>query len=176
MNLFIENFRRYALIRAVLYIVFGALALLNPGSLFRWLVIIISAYIAFLGILDLIAAFRLKKHTQTLGPEFTKGWLLILLAAIIFFFAKGIMGLLPFFLGLTIVVNGIYQLVNAINGRQIGISGMGWILYSIFIMIVGIVLLFNPFGSLLVLFQIFGAVLIVMGIVQIINYIQLRRM
>lgn len=176
MNLFIENFRRYALIRAVLYIIFGIFALINPASLFQWVVILVSVYVAFLGILDLISAFRMKRQTQTLGSEFTKGWLLLLLAAIIFFFAKDIMALVPFFLGLLIVINGIYQLVNAINGRQIGISGMGWIVYSILVMIVGVILIFNPFGSLLLLFQMFGATLIVMGIFQIINYVQLKRM
>lgn len=105
----------------------------------------------------------------------TIGILFLVVAAIVLIFAKLIISIIPFFLGLLVLLSGIRQLVQELNLRKQGISSLGWFLFSLAMIVVGGVLVFNPFGSVLVLFQIFGAVLIVLAISEIIAYFQLKK-
>lgn len=87
------------------------------------------------------------------------------------FFAPAIASILPILLGLAIICNGIFQLIMGLNMKS-----TPWLIYSVLLLIGGIVLLFNPFASLLVLFQIFGVILIVMGVSEAISFFKLKKM
>ena len=76
-----------------------------------------------------------------------------------------VVSILPFLLGISIVINGLVQLTFALNTRQTGA-----LIYSILVLIAGAVLVFNPFKSLLVLMQVFGFILIFMGVIEIIGH------
>jgi len=89
----------------------------------------------------------------------------------VFLFASAIVSILPILLGLMILANGAFQLFISLNTKS-----KGWSLYSVILLIGGLILLFNPFQSLMVLFQIFGGILIFMGISEIINYFKVRNM
>ncbi|MCU7699505.1 DUF308 domain-containing protein [Enterococcus gallinarum] len=47
--------------------------------------------------------------------------------------------------------------------------------FSLFVIVAGIILVFNPFQTWLLFFQIFGGVLIFMGISDLINHFQRKR-
>ncbi|MEO2652521.1 DUF308 domain-containing protein, partial [Enterococcus mundtii] len=95
----------------------------------------------------------------------------LIFGLIVFLFASAIVSILPILLGLMILANGAFQLFISLNTKS-----KGWSLYSVILLIGGLILLFNPFQSLMVLFQIFGGILIFMGISEIINYFKVRNM
>nr|WP_239590591.1 DUF308 domain-containing protein [Enterococcus durans] len=66
--------------------------------------------------------------------------------------------------GLVIIANGLF------NCSWLNTKSKGWSLYSVLLLIGGLILLFNPFKSLMFLFQIFGAILIFMGISEIVSF------
>lgn len=175
MDSFIKKLQKYQLLRAVFYALVGILILLQPRPFFNVIVYIVAAYFVFLSIVNLISAWREKKATGYYGSEMTIGILFLVVAAIVLIFAKLIISIIPFFLGLLVLLSGIRQLVQELNLRKQGISSLGWFLFSLAMIVVGGVLVFNPFGSVLVLFQIFGAVLIVLAISEIIAYFQLKK-
>ena len=176
MNNFKDKFQRYILLRAVVYIAFGIFAVIEPEMLFQSIVYVVSIYLAILGILGIFSGFRAKKETDTYGGSFISGIFLIIAAAIILFFAPAIASIFPFFLGILIVINAVYQLINAVNAKNAGASGFGWIIFSLILAVLGIILIFNPFSSLLVLFQIFGGILILMAISEVIAYFKFKKM
>ncbi|PAK65759.1 hypothetical protein B8W94_14355 [Lactococcus lactis] len=80
------------------------------------------------------------------------------------------MSFLPFILGIVLIITGISNVFTALNHRQyVNISPMPFVLYGVLLILVGILLAFNPFGTILILLQFFGATLIVMGIMTIVT-------
>ena len=77
-------------------------------------------------------------------------------------------------MGLFILISGITQLVQELQLKKDGVARTGWFVFSILLMIVGALLLFNPFRSVLLVFQIFGGVLVVLGISRLVDFFRLR--
>ncbi|OJG98515.1 hypothetical protein RV18_GL002938 [Enterococcus termitis] len=170
-----EQLRKYALLRGIVYIIFGLLILFDPRSVFQLAVYFISAYIALMGVLNLYDGFKVKKATGTYGMSFLGGIILLVLAGIILVFAKGIVSILPIFLGLVIVIIGASRAMQAVNLRSyVNVNWLPMLIYSGILIVAGLVLIFNPFSSLLVLFQLFGGILVFMGIGEIVAFFQLR--
>lgn len=175
MNSVVEQFRKYALLRGIAYIIFGALVVINPNSVFKLAVYFISAYIALMGVMNLSDGLKVKKTTGTYGISFLGGIMLLLIAGIVLVFAKGIVSILPIFLGLVIAFIGVSRGIQAVNLRNyVNVSWMPMFIYSVILVISGLVLTFNPFSSLLVLFQLFGGILVFMGIGEVLSFFQLR--
>lgn len=171
----IESLKKYALLRGIIYIILGIIILMNPNEVFKVGVYFISLYTAFSGLVNVYEGIKVKKQTGEYGMSFMGGIVLLLIAGIILFFAKGIVSILPIFLGLMIVISGVYKLMQALNLRTyVNVNWVPYLIYSIILIIAGLTLTFNPFSSVLFLFQLFGGLLIFMGISEIISFFQLR--
>ncbi|WP_066189992.1 HdeD family acid-resistance protein [Gracilibacillus timonensis] len=167
---FKENFRRHALLRAVIFILIGAAIIINPEGFLRFIGYIIAGYLALLGIIKIYQDHKIKQQIGTYGMGLAGGIILILLAAVFLYFAPNIFSILPFLLGLAIIINGLMQLIVALNMKS-----TGWIIFCILLIIGGAVLVFDPFKSTLVLFQTFGVILACIGISEVVGHFQNRQ-
>lgn len=162
---FRENFRRHTLLRDAVFIVIGSAIVFNPGAFFQFVGYLIAGYLMLLGLINIYDDYKIKKQTGSWGLGFVTGLIFVVLAVAFLFFAPVIVSILPFLLGISIVINGLVQLTFALNTRQTGA-----LIYSILVLIAGAVLVFNPFKSLLVLMQVFGFILIFMGVIEIVGH------
>ena len=176
MNNVLEQLRKYAILRGSVYVLFGLLIVFNPRSVFQVAVYFISAYIAFMGLLNLYDGLRVKKSKGTYGMSCFSGIILLVVVGIVLVFAKGIVSVLPIFLGLAIVIVGVSRGMQAVNLRKyVNVNGSLMLIHSAILIIAGLVLIFNPFSSLLLLFQLFGAILIFMGIGEFVTLFQMHK-
>lgn len=166
-TVFKDNFQRHALLRAITFILLGIAIVINPSLFFQFVAYIVAGYFIIMGISNIYADYRSRKQSGSFGIGLVSGVLFFILAFAVLFFASTIVSILPFLLGLTVLANGLFQLVVSLNNRKVG-----WIIYSVIILIAGLTLTFNPFGSLLVLFQVFGFLLIFMGISEVVSHFQ----
>lgn len=164
------NFQRYALLRSAIYIIAGLAIVINPTAVFHFIGYLITAYFVLLGILNLLEANKNRKQTGAWGFGSISGIAFFILALIVWVFAAAIVSLLPVILGLVIILKSLFQLFVGLNTRS-----KGWSAYSILLLIGGLILLFNPFKSVMVLFQLFGGLLIFMGISEIISYFKVNK-
>ncbi|WP_410500751.1 DUF308 domain-containing protein [Enterococcus faecalis] len=161
---FRENFRRHTLLRDAVFIVIGSAIVFNPGAFFQFVGYLIAGYLMLLGLINIYDDYKIK-NKRVAGAWFRNRFNLCRLSSSLFIFAPVIVSILPFLLGISIVINGLVQLTFALNTRQTGA-----LIYSILVLIAGAVLVFNPFKSLLVLMQVFGFILIFMGVIEIIGH------
>ncbi|EMF0149330.1 DUF308 domain-containing protein [Enterococcus hirae] len=164
------NFQRYALLRSAIYIIAGLAIVINPTAVFHFIGYLITAYFVLLGILNLLEANKNRKQTSAWGFGLISGIAFFILALIVWVFAAAIVSLLPVILGLVIILKSLFQLFVGLNTRS-----KGWSAYSILLLIGGLILLFNPFKSVMILFQLFGGLLIFMGISEIITYFKVNK-
>jgi uncharacterized membrane protein HdeD (DUF308 family) len=164
------NFQRHTLVRAAVYIVLGSAIALKPTAFFHLVGYVIASYLVLMGLINIYDDYRVKKQTGSYGLGLVSGILFIILAAVFLLLASVIVSILPFLLGLVIAINGVSQLVMALNSKR-----FGWILYSAVVLLAGIILIFNPFKSFIVLFQVFGFILIFMGLSEVIGYFRFKK-
>jgi len=97
MNAFFDKLQRYDLLRAVVYIVFGFIILIAPRSVFNTIVYLVAGYIACLGIISLYTSYK-EKQKGYYNVQSVSGILLLIAAAAILVFAKGLLAIVPLLL------------------------------------------------------------------------------
>ncbi|MBP1046516.1 DUF308 domain-containing protein [Enterococcus sp. BWM-S5] len=176
MDTLIHSIKKYALLRGIIYILLGLAVVINPSAVFKVAVYAVSGYLAFMGILDLLDGIKEKRTSGVYNSSFVLGIFLLIVAAIVLIFAKGIVSILPIFLGLLIAVFGLSRIVQSFNLKQyVNVNWTLFFIYGVILLIGGLLLVFNPFRSVLFLFQLFGGILIFMGISEFLTFLQLRK-
>lgn len=175
MDNFFKTFRENLLLSGIGYSILGVLILIKPEPFFNIIVYIFAAFFGVMGIINLINNQRAKKRGYS-SSQLTTGILLLVAALLILIFAKGIVSIIPFFLGLFILISGITQLMQELQLKKDGVARTGWFIFSILMIIAGALLLFNPFRSVLLVFQIFGGLLVVLGVSRLIDFFRLRNL
>lgn len=169
MSNFIDSIKKYGYLRSLCYLVLGIAILISPRDVFRGIVYIIFFYLFIFGILQIFRGVRSKKYTGNMSFETTSGITRIIIAFVILWFSKGIISILPMFLGFIILIFAIGQFFQSWSARKNGFPVTAQVIYSVLMIVAGFFLLFNPFSSLMFLFQIFGFLLITMAISEFIN-------
>lgn len=170
----LANFKRslqeYAILRIIMYIAIGIFFIVNPKKAVEIIVYILSAYMLISGVLHLYTSFVLKKKLGTYGFDLVTGIIQVLLAVIFFFFSKNILAFFPFIIGVLFIISGAMQLAINISSKIVYS-----IIYSIFLIVLGFIFLFNPFSTLLVFAKILGVVFIIMAISEIYIFVQVKK-
>ncbi|WP_407856348.1 HdeD family acid-resistance protein [Enterococcus hailinensis] len=169
MSNFFESIKKYGYLRSICYLIFGFAILLQPRSIFKAVVYIIFLYLLIFGVTQLVRGLKVKKYTGNVGVETTGGAVRIVLAFVVLIFSKMIISILPMFLGFIIFIFAISRFWQNWTARRNGFPVTGQLIYTGVMALAGILLLFNPFSSLMVLFQLFGFLLITMAVSEFIN-------
>ena len=75
-----------------------------------------------------------------------------------------------------LIVSGIVDLISAIDIKKSGV--FGWlvpVIMSLAIIVVGIIIIVNPFGSIELITRILGAGLLAYAVMDLIAFVQIRR-
>lgn len=168
-----EKYMKYAIIRAVLLGVLGILMLLFPEPLLKAIVYILAGYVILNGALAIWGYVR-QKERGLYGYEFVTGCLLIALGIVMLLFSRQLISVLPVFMGVLMVLTGASYFVNALSDR----AGRSWLLIALALVVLigGIVVIANPFGTLTTLMRVFGVLLLVSCVDELATYIHFRDM
>lgn len=178
MKKLMEQLRRFTLIKTLIYIALGLFILINPALVFTSIIYIIAGYLTIIGIINLVQGIQQRQGGTVVNPVFIIGVMYLLGALITLLFAKTIVSFLPVLLGIVVVLNGLLQW-GSVNGPVKEVNPrftLGSRIYSIILILAGLLIIFNPFTSLLVLFRVFGGVLVMMGVAEIVGYFILPRL
>lgn len=164
------------LLRGVLAIVFGIVALVWPSLTVWALVVVFGAYAIVDGITAIVRAVQARKVDS--------GWVWWLLggvvsvaAGIVAFVWPGITALAAaFVIGIWAVVGGALEIAGSIRLRKLGGSGH-WVMLSIagiLEVLFGLILVFFPGSGILGLVTFLAIFAIVFGLVLVVSAIQVR--
>ena len=169
-------FRASSLWASLIYMAIGLVLMFWPGisgTVFCWGIAIA---------LVLYAAHSFWYFVKARNLGFTAGGTLVIgiicLAFGFFCFARPqvILAFLPFTLGLMLLVDGIGKLPLAVDALSVHIPYRFWVLVSAVLpLVLGIVLLFNPFSAAKAAIVFFGISILADGLFELISYIQQRR-
>lgn len=164
----IQTIRQETMIRSLCLIGFGLLAVIIPRQLFHLTVLIIVGFLAILGVFHLIGAIRKRHEEQSYIFTLIYSIFLLIAALIIYLYNVQLASLSVVLLGILILLNGVGHIIrytnakNYVNGPSTAIAVIG-----IIGVVAGVIVILNPFGTVLLLFRFIGAILIFIGIADI---------
>ncbi len=170
----LQSYRRMFLVRGIIAIVFGVLALvLSPGITLTFLVYLFGAYALISGVAAVATALRYTKED---------GWALLLVEGILGILAGAVAFVWPgitafvflFLVAAWAIVTGIMEIVGGFvlplgAGREwlLGLAGVASIIF-------GVLIVYRPVSGLVALVWLFGIYAIVFGILYIVGYFRTR--
>ncbi|MGN1316883.1 MAG: HdeD family acid-resistance protein [Acutalibacteraceae bacterium] len=140
----------------------GLLVLVFPDSSLMTLCYILGAATLIGGIFRIVQYVKDKKETFSNPIDLISGIVLLGIAFMFLLHPKFLMSILPFFIGISVVVYGISSFFS-------GKSGLFGKIFSAVVAIYGVTLMFNPFKAATTITSLVGFGFLVFGIVKIIG-------
>lgn len=165
----------WAVVRGVLAIIFGIIALLAPITTAIVLAIVIGIFAIVDGIVDLVDAFR-HRGTSGVGLRVFLGIVSLLFGILILVWPGKTLAFLVILIGIWSILIGILQIVANVSIRKEAPGAWVWgVISGVLGVIFGVLVLFWPGLGLLTLIFLMGIWAIIFGISLIVLGIQVRK-
>ncbi len=165
----------FVLLRGVLAILFGLVALFTPGTALLALVFVFGAYAILDGVTAIAAGIRHRTSESHWVWHIVQG-IVSIIAGIVAFAWPGVTVLaILFVIAFWSIVNGIAEIMESFAMRRLGSGTWGWMLAAgIVSVLFGIVLVIQPGAGLLTLLWFVGAYAVVFGVIIVVWAFRLR--
>ena len=157
-----------SIIFSLLFIATGIFLLLKPETAINIICYVLGVILVLWGVVSIIQFFSDKNSTSYLSLNFIFGAFVFIFGIIILIKPSIIASIVPLLLGVWMVINGVTKLSYSLSIYKTS-KNMLSIIGSIFIIVFGVTLIFNPFEGAKGLTQIIGISLIVYSILDLIE-------
>lgn len=153
-----------AILTSVLYILLGIVALVVPETMQKTLGYLIGIVLILAGAVSMICYLLRDARENYYHNEFVFGLIGIVVGVAVLYKVEVIISLIPFILGILVLFSGCSKLQDAIDLKRLNYgSWVGMLVLAVINIILGIVLICNPFQAAVLLFRVLGAGLILSG-------------
>ena len=153
-----------AILTGVLYILLGIVALVIPETMQKTLGYLIGIVLIVAGLISIICYLLRVARENYYHNEFVFGLVGMVVGAAVLYKVEVIISLIPFILGILVLFSGCSKLQDAIDLKRLSYgSWAGMLVVAVINIILGIVLICNPFKAAIVLFRVLGVGLILSG-------------
>lgn len=153
--------------------IIGIILLVRPDESVEFISILCGATVIMLGVGAWISYFTKFKSTFLA----ILGTLAVVAGIILCVKYRSIISAVLFLFGIFVLVGGVVDLVSALEARKNDLKS--WIIsvvMAVITIVLGLLVIINPFNSVMALTRILGAGLIVYAVMDLITFIQIRKM
>lgn len=155
------------LLTAVLYMVLGLVLLIFPATTARTICYMIAAIAIVTGMVNLVVYFTRNITRNYYRNDFVAGLLLMVLGIFVIYKVDLIIALVPFILGLCIIISGLFKIQGALDVQRMGGNVVLILGVAVVNVVVGILMVINPFESALLLYRLLGVGLLFSGMTDL---------
>ncbi|MDE6129042.1 MAG: DUF308 domain-containing protein [Lachnospiraceae bacterium] len=165
-----------AIMYAVLYILMGIVLLLFPETTKKMLCYAVGGASVVAGVVTVCIYLFRDAAKNTYRNDFVIGLAAILLGVFLIVRVDLIIVLIPFVLGIAVMVSGFRKLQDCIDVRRMGYgNGLVLFLLALISIVHGIILIVNPFHASIVLMRLVGAGLLFCGVSDLLATMYMSR-
>ena len=153
--------------------IIGIILLVRPDESVEFISILCGATVIMLGVGAWISYFTKFRSTFLA----ILGTLAVVAGIILCVKYRSIISAVLFLFGIFVLVGGVVDLVSALEARKNDLKS--WIIsvvMAVIAIVLGLLVIINPFNSVMALTRILGAGLIVYAVMDLITFIQIRKM
>lgn len=159
-----------SIVTSVIILVLGIFLFIQPDTIIRMISIILGGVILIPGIISLIDYFKNKYQASLISGVVT-----IIIGLILIINTKLVASILPFILGIYFIVNGINRLQYALQLKSQKMNYTASLVFSLLIIICGILFIINPFGGALVITKVMGIFMVIYALLDLTNTIIIKK-
>ena len=167
---YLVKIKNTTIFTSIIYFAIGVLMLLNPEFVSNSICYVIGALVLAFGILKLVSYLGTEVKNLFTGILLFTSIISIGLGIYIIFSPEKFISMIPFLVGIIMIVDGIQKLIQVESIKKAGYDKpTALLIYAIFLIILGVILLKNPFGAIKIVIRIIGVFLIVDAIEELIT-------
>ena len=158
--------KKYDITSSIVLLVLGILLLLVPGGIVTTIIRLFGVIILVIGITSVLSEIKIKKQST----DFVNGILIGILGLVFISSPHTIASIIPFILGVWIAIKSVFKLQFSYSLKRTSSDYVKPLVINIIELILGLVLVFNPFKGAEALIRIIGGFMVVYGLLDILNY------
>ena len=163
------------IVMAVAYVVFGLSLLIKPELSTTVICYAIGAVCVIYAVANLIKYFTGSMNRMYIEPDFVLSVIICVFGIVTIVRPSVIISILPFIVGIVLVFSGLIKVQDGINLKRFNYDRWFLVLgFAVISVILGIVVLLNPFGTGLLFTRIVGLFFTVDGVLSISSIVMLR--
>lgn len=171
----LKKIYRMSIFSSILLFAFGLLLVINAQGFIKSISAIIGVILLLVGIFPVVDYFRYRKEGLLAGVSLISGIFSIVCGLMFLLNENMLMILIPVFIGVWMVINGINRLQVAFDIRDK--DEKSWTItfaFAILIIICGVYFIVNPISGAEVVTQTLGIIICIYSILDIIDCILIR--
>ncbi|MDO4282174.1 MAG: DUF308 domain-containing protein [Clostridia bacterium] len=173
----LKKFAKSSLVISLALIILALFLIFKPTESLNFIVIVVGIILAIVGLIHTISYFSASKEFKSLSFELIQGIVLISVGIIFIIKPNLINEFLASLVGAWIIIQSIIRFQFAFNLKAI--ENKNWslmLILSIVTFILGIIIIFNPFATLVAVTTISGVMLLISEIINVLESISLLRL
>lgn len=164
------------IVMAVAYVVFGLSLLVKPELSTTVICYAIGAVCVIYAVANLIKYFTGSMNRMYIEPDFVLSVIICVFGIVTIVRPAVIISILPFIVGIVLVFSGLIKVQDGINLKRFNYDRWFLVLgFAVISVILGIVVLLNPFGTGLLFTRMVGLFFTVDGVLSISSIVMLRK-
>lgn len=162
--------------RSILAILLGIILVIWPGLALNYVVIVIGLLLLLMGVISVVSFYRAKSAGYIMNGSFPlDGFLMAALGIAMIAIPPFFVSILMYIIAFLLILGGVGQLSVLASARKAGpVSGVYYI-FPVLILLAGILIIMNPFGTAANLFMFCGITAIIYGVIDVINHLRFNR-
>lgn len=170
MSSIVSKFIKSSIISSIALVAFGILLIFQSEATIITISYIIGAILIALGVIAIIRFLKHIKDVYRSDLDIVYGIVCIILGIVVVKNPEAIASVIPFVLGLVIIVNSATKLQYSLElHKEKNELWLSTLILSIIMAICGIVLIFNPFKGAVLLTRIVGIFILIYSVLDIIS-------
>ena len=159
---YIKNYERKSIVTSLLMMILATLLIFNPGIVINTVLNIFGIVILIAGVINILSYLFQDKDTKQISYDLFNGIVMLIAGGIIILLKGAIVSIIPIIVAIWILYSGIikYQMSKSLNVVQNNKSKILTI-SAIIQIVLGIIILINPFGTALTVIRVVGIILFV---------------
>lgn len=155
------------ILSAALYMVLGLILLIFPATTARTICYLIAGIAIVTGLVNLVVYFTRNITRNYYRNDFVTGLMLMVLGIFVIYKVDLVIALAPFIIGLCIIVSGLFKLQGALDVQRMGGNAVLILGLAVVNVVIGILMVINPFDSAMLLYRLLGAGLLFSGLTDL---------
>lgn len=155
------------LLSAALYMVLGLIMLIFPATTAHTICYLLAGIAIVIGLVNLVVYFTRNITRNYYRNDFVTGLMLMILGFFVIYQVDLIISLVPFIIGLCIIVSGLFKLQGSLDVQRMGGNAVVILGVAVVNVAVGILMVINPFDTALLLYSLLGAGLLFSGLTDL---------
>lgn len=167
---YIKNYEKKSIVTSILMIILALVLIFNPGIIVNTILNFLGAIILIAGVINVISYLFQDMDTKQISYDLFNGIVMIILGIAILAFKNFIVSLIPIIVAIWIIYSGIikhqmYKSLDVVENKKSKILKISAIIQ----IVLGVLILLNPFGTALTVLSLIGIILLFVEIQNLIE-------